>query len=68
LLLITLWIAVRYASSPVELISEPGNSRLVSVLRARVGANGSQYSAVSIQPLTNFEHESDLVEVTKPKR
>lgn len=70
LLLITLWIAVRYASSPVELISAAGNSRLVSVLRARVfhGANGSQHSAVSIQPLTNFEHESAPVEVTKPKR
>jgi inner membrane protein len=36
LLLITLWIAVSYGSSPVELISEKGNTRLVAVLRARI--------------------------------
>jgi len=36
LLLMTLWIAVRHASSPLELISERETTRLVAVLRARI--------------------------------
>jgi len=42
LLLATFWIAWRYSSSPVELVSQPANCALTRTLRQRFGSNSEQ--------------------------
>lgn len=42
LLLATFWIAWRYASSPLELVSQPANRALAQTLRQRIHPNSEQ--------------------------